>query len=201
MSIEGEIRVSLLRDGQRVQRARVRSPRPFAAARIAVGRRPAEAATLVPTLFAICGHAQAAAAAALRAAGARPDGMPDISVMNVVLMPRVSAAWQVIGARETRHVVSPGGVFEFIGAREATLGDYQACSLCSPMFEFADQREARATALAALDALFDPASREAAPVRAAQPSSVATAASAETAPMLSKRDFLFGTTLRGNRGP
>lgn len=201
MSIEGEIRVSLPWDGQRVQRARVRSTRPFAAARIALGGRPAEAATLVPTLFAICGHAQAAAAAAaLRAAGARPDGMPDISVMNVVLMPRVSAAWQVIGARKTRHHVFPGGVFEFIGAREATLGDYQACSLCSPMFEFADQREARATALAALDALFDPASREAAPVRA-QASSVATAASAETAPMLSKRDFLFGAMPRGDRGP
>ena len=121
--------------------------------------------------------------------------------MNVVLMPRVSAAWQVIGARETRRHVFPGGVFEFIGAREATLGDYQACSLCSPMFEFADQRESRATALAALDALFDPASREAAPVRAAQASSVATAASAETAPMLSKRDFRFGATPRGDRGP
>jgi [NiFe] hydrogenase assembly HybE family chaperone len=202
MSIESEIRVSLPWDGQRVQRARVRSTRPFAAARIALGRRPADAATLVPTPFAICGHAQAAAAAAaLRAAGARPDGMPDITVMNVVLMPRVSAAWQVIGARETRRHVFPGGVFEFIGAREATLGDYQACSLCSPMFEFADQRESRATALAALDALFDPASREAAPVRAAQASSVATAASAETAPMLSKRDFRFGATPRGDRGP
>jgi len=52
--------------------------------------------------------------------------------MNVVLMPRVSAAWQAIGERETRHHVFPGGVFEFIGAREATLGDYQACSLFSP---------------------------------------------------------------------
>ena len=120
--------------------------------------------------------------------------------MNVVLMPRVSAAWQAIGERETRHHVFPGGVFEFIGGREPTLGDYQACSLFSPMFEFADQREARATGLAALDALFDAASREASPVCAAQLSGAAAAASAETAPMLSKRDFLFGAAPRGNRG-
>ena len=120
--------------------------------------------------------------------------------MNVVLMPRVSAAWQAIGERETRHHVFPGGVFEFIGAREATLGDYQACSLFSPMFEFADQREARATALAALDALFDPASREAAPVSAQAPADGAPA-SGEARPVLSKRDFLFGATPRGDRGP
>ena len=120
--------------------------------------------------------------------------------MNVVLMPRVSAAWQAIGERESRHHVFPGGVFEFIGAREATLGDYQACSLFSPMFEFADQREARATALAALDALFDPASREAAPVRAQAPGAAAPE-SVEAQPTLSKRDFLFGATPRDDRGP
>jgi hypothetical protein len=102
--------------------------------------------------------------------------------MNVVLMPRVDAAWQPVGARE------------------ATLGDYQACSLFSPMFDFADQREARATALAALDALFDPASREAAPVRAQAPAAEAQA-SVEDRPTLSKRDFLFGATPRGDRGP
>ena len=121
--------------------------------------------------------------------------------MNVVLMPRVTAAWQAIGERETRHHVFPGGVFEFIGGREATLGDYQACSLFSPMFEFADQREARATALAALDALFDPASRATAPVRAQAPTAGVRPDAAEAAPVLSKRDFLFGTTPRGDRGP
>ena len=122
--------------------------------------------------------------------------------MNVVLMPRVSAAWQPIGERETRYHVLPGGVFEFIGGHEPTLGDYQACSLFSPMFEFADQSEARATALAALEALFDPASREAPPDRAAPLSGATTpaAVSAEAAPMLSKRDFLFGATPRGDRG-
>ena len=135
MSIEAETRVSLPWDGRRVQGPTVWSMRPFAAARIALGRLPTEAATLVPTLFAIRGHAQAAAAA-LRDAGARPDGTPDISVWSVPL-----------------------------------------------------------------DAVQDTsARRELAPVRASHPSSAATAASAETQPMLSKRDFLFGAP-RGDRGP
>ena len=124
--------------------------------------------------------------------------------MNLVLMPRVAAAWQSIGERETRHHVFPGGVFEFIGARESTIGDYQACSLFSPMFEFADQREARATALAALDALFDPASRESIGPPPASTSATAPGAPADASPAhpstLSKREFLFGATSRGDRG-
>ena len=118
--------------------------------------------------------------------------------MNLVLMPRVVAAWQPIGERESRHHVFPAGVFEFIGAREPALGDYQACSLFSPMFEFTDQAEARATALAALDALFDPASRELAAPRPAQPAAATPPAGGT---MVSKRDFLFGTAPRGERGP
>ena len=118
--------------------------------------------------------------------------------MNLVLMPRVTAKWQPIGERESRHYVFPAGVFEFIGARDAALGDYQACSLFSPMFEFTDQREARETAVAALEALFDPASRE--PPQA--PSAGETTAAATTVPpLLSKRDFLLGVPPRGDRGP
>ena len=119
--------------------------------------------------------------------------------MNLVLMPRVPAAWQPIGERESRHHVFPAGVFEFIGGREPTLGDYQSCSLFSPMFEFADQGVARDTALAALDALFDPASREASPARPAAPDAGNPAPPAGPAPRLSKRDFLFGAG--GDRGP
>ncbi|MGZ8259488.1 MAG: [NiFe]-hydrogenase assembly chaperone HybE [Caldimonas sp.] len=120
--------------------------------------------------------------------------------MNLVLMPRVDAAWHAIGERETRHHVFPAGVFEFIGGHEPTLGDYQACSLFSPMFEFADQPAARATALAALDALLDPETREVDPARAAQPPAAATA-EAEAPSQLSKRDFLLGASSRADRGP
>lgn len=43
--------------------------------------------------------------------------------------------------------------FDFIGAHEAALGPFEACSLFSPMHEFADQEAAVATARAALEHL------------------------------------------------
>jgi [NiFe] hydrogenase assembly HybE family chaperone len=116
--------------------------------------------------------------------------------MNLWLMPRVLAKWQPIGERETRHYVFPAGVFEFIGGRDPALGDYQACSLFSPMFEFSDAANARDTATAALDALFDRASRDAGEVAVNTPTSPSPAARP-----VSKRDFLFGSAPRGDRGP
>jgi len=116
--------------------------------------------------------------------------------MNLWLMPRVVAKWQPIGERETRHYVFPAGVFEFIGGRDPALGDYQACSLFSPMFEFSDPANAHDTAVAALDALFDRTSRDAGDVAAQAPASPSAAARP-----VSKRDFLFGTAPRGDRGP
>lgn len=127
--------------------------------------------------------------------------------MNLVLMPRLHAQWPRVRERESRHFVFPAGVFEFIGAHDAELGDYMACSLFSPMFEFADPEAARATALAALQALFDPACR--APGAAPQPAPVGSNAAAGTpattpshgAAALSKRGFLFGVTPRAGREP
>jgi [NiFe] hydrogenase assembly HybE family chaperone len=116
--------------------------------------------------------------------------------MNLWLMPRVVAQWQPIGERESRHYVFPAGVFEFIGGRDPALGDYQACSLFSPMFEFTDPANARDTAVAALDALFDQASREAGEVAAK-----ARAGPAPAVRSVSKRDFLFGSAPRGDHGP
>jgi [NiFe] hydrogenase assembly HybE family chaperone len=116
--------------------------------------------------------------------------------MNLVLFPRQAARWQAIGERESRHYVFPAGVFEFIGSRDAELGDYQACSLFSPMFEFNDHAAAHDTAVAALAALFDPATRPGsdAPADSADQPDAADAAAAAAAakPALSKRGFLFG---------
>jgi [NiFe] hydrogenase assembly HybE family chaperone len=75
--------------------------------------------------------------------------------MNLLLCARERAHWQRLGERETRHYVFPAGVFEFIGHHDAVLGDYQACSLFSPMAEFTSAKAAHDTAAAALDALFD----------------------------------------------
>lgn len=149
------------------------------------------------------------AALAVEAVGLRPwnDHWLGILItpwfMNLLLMPRVSAKWHPIGERESRHYVFPAGVFEFIGARDPVLGDYQACSLFSPMFEFADQQTARDTAVAALDALFDVANREPGQLSAADAAGEPTGvpAPAKAAHVLSKRDFLFGLPPRVDRGP
>ncbi|HEX7436737.1 MAG TPA: [NiFe]-hydrogenase assembly chaperone HybE [Caldimonas sp.] len=124
--------------------------------------------------------------------------------MNLLLMPRVAAKWHPIAERESRHYVFPAGVFEFIGARDPVLGDYQACSLFSPMFEFADQQGAHDTALAALDALFDGANREPGEVPARRTGlgdTTVVPAPAMAERVLSKRDFLFGLPPRVDRGP
>lgn len=72
VTIEGEIIVRLERSDRRVRRVTIRSTRPYAASRVVLGRTPSDAAALVPSLFAICAHAQGAAAAlAVEAAGGR----------------------------------------------------------------------------------------------------------------------------------
>jgi len=86
MSIEGEINVTLHWDGRRVRQVDLASTRPLAAMQLLPGRRPADAAALVPRLYALCGHAQGAAcAAALRAAGADAAELPATDARVVML--------------------------------------------------------------------------------------------------------------------
>jgi [NiFe] hydrogenase assembly HybE family chaperone len=118
--------------------------------------------------------------------------------MNLLLVPRTAEHYEPIVAGKSRHYGFPAGVFEFIGARDPTLGDYQACSLFSPMFEFADPASARATAVAALAALFDAAHRRPAEGTEAQPAAVGAG---PTRRELSKRELLFGFPPRADRGP
>lgn len=75
VTIEGELTVRLAWDGHDVRSVTVRSTRPFAAARVLVGRAPAEAVATVRMLFSICGRAQEAASIeAIEAAnGVLPD--------------------------------------------------------------------------------------------------------------------------------
>jgi [NiFe] hydrogenase assembly HybE family chaperone len=72
-------------------------------------------------------------------------------------------------------------LFEFIAGREEALGCFEACSLFSPMFEFADQAGALATAAEILKLLRTP------------PAS--STASAPSVP--SRRGFLLGRTRPG----
>lgn len=56
-----------------------------------------------------------------------------------------------VGLSHTRVV--GGEAFAFIGAHEVQFGSFEACSLFSPMFQFADHAAARATAAAVLASL------------------------------------------------
>lgn len=109
--------------------------------------------------------------------------------LSLMLLPGASAAVRVLRPGQTQLWRFPSGSYEFIGHRDDTLGNYQLCSLYSPMFEFADQAEARHVARLALAALFHPdlvgtlGERELAPPRACS-----TTATAEPAP--ARRRFL-----------
>jgi len=116
--------------------------------------------------------------------------------MNLMLLPDADAAWRPVRFGDALGYPMPAGVFEFIGGHEPPLGEFQCCSLFSPVFEFADQDTARATALAALEALFDP-SAHAGPEGPGTPRAVAAPAApaapdATAAAPVSKRDFLRG---------
>ena len=102
--------------------------------------------------------------------------------MNLVLLPREAAAWPSVPAGDKVAYRFPAGVYDFIAGREEAIGEYQACSLFSPMLEFADHESARLTAQAALQALFDAANNDTAQASPAAPAR----------PALSKRAFLGG---------
>ncbi|MBI3345711.1 MAG: [NiFe]-hydrogenase assembly chaperone HybE [Burkholderiales bacterium] len=75
--------------------------------------------------------------------------------MNLVWLPlQHLASAGLVGQARVRTVGSTS--FDFIGAHEPGLGAYEACSLASPMFEFPDQTQARATAWAVLAELRQP---------------------------------------------
>ena len=102
--------------------------------------------------------------------------------MNLIWLP-ADAADESHRIGETRLHVLGGARFQFIGAHEPSIGAYSACSMFSPMFEFADQEAARATAREVLNAL------RAAPVVVTAPEP-GLAVAAEPAP--ARRSFLFG---------
>lgn len=107
--------------------------------------------------------------------------------MNLMLLPRDRDAWQSVPPGDTVAYRFPAGTYDFVSARDFTFGEYQMCSLFSPMFEFADHAAARLTAEAALAALFDAGNADHA---YAPPAGPRAAAPSET--RLSRRDLLRG---------
>jgi [NiFe] hydrogenase assembly HybE family chaperone len=75
--------------------------------------------------------------------------------MNLVLIPARGARWthMLPGAKRVHRFAS--GAYELFGNEEDGVGEYQYCSLFSPMGGFSAHDEARAVAQAALDLLID----------------------------------------------
>jgi len=80
--------------------------------------------------------------------------------LNLMLLPAEGDDWSGLRVGEKVEHVFPSGRYEFIVGEEAGLGRYQMCSLFSPVFEFADQEAAVATARAALAAIMDEENRD-----------------------------------------
>ena len=126
--------------------------------------------------------------------------------MNLTLTPHDPAAWRPLGPGAKRHYRFPAGDYEFIGAHDEAIGEYQVCSLFSPLLEFDDHETARFVATLAREALFDPANAEVAEIPVAnlspptqtRPGPLAQLKENLDAP-LSKRDFLRGRMLGRDR--
>lgn len=80
--------------------------------------------------------------------------------MNLTLAPCDPARWRPLAQGEKRRYTFPAGEYEFIGACDAEAGEYQLCSLFSPVLEFEDHAAARLVAELAREALFDAANAD-----------------------------------------
>ena len=73
--------------------------------------------------------------------------------MSVLLIPGNTENWIATGENKRRFVKFPAGDFAFLGSDEVEVGEYQSCSLFSPMDKFSTQSEATMTARASMIAL------------------------------------------------
>ncbi len=80
--------------------------------------------------------------------------------MNLMLLPSEGDGWPELQIGDKQLHQLPSGPYEFILGEEPGVGRYQMCSLFSPVFEFADQATAEATAGAVMDALMEPENRD-----------------------------------------
>lgn len=104
--------------------------------------------------------------------------------INLVRLPLDAASEGTLaGVGETRARSAGTVRADFIGAHEPAVGRFEACSLFSPVLEFADQAAARATAEEVLRMLRKPTPVDAPASRAAAPSAT---------PAPDRRAFLFG---------
>ena len=80
--------------------------------------------------------------------------------MNLVLLPGPDESWPTLVTGEKEVIGFPSGQYEFIHNTREQVGGYKACSLFSPMGDFASQMQAVDVARAVMVGLFDPAALE-----------------------------------------
>jgi [NiFe] hydrogenase assembly HybE family chaperone len=122
--------------------------------------------------------------------------------INLMLLPRLPSAWTSLPQGRTLRYRFPAGEYDFIASHEERVGDYQMCSLISPLLHVADHATARQIAELARAALLDPANAPEPdlPPPAEPPGPLARLQAQAEAP-LSKRDFLRGRFLREEPAP
>lgn len=76
--------------------------------------------------------------------------------MSVLLVPASDPLWTAAGGKGRRFVKFPYAELAFLASNEPELGEFQSCSLFSPMEQFSTQAQAVATARASLLALMAP---------------------------------------------
>jgi [NiFe] hydrogenase assembly HybE family chaperone len=126
----------------------------------------------------------------IEAVGARIDGDRIVCVlvspwfMNVMVLPLDGARAPALAEGSKRSLRFPSGDYEAIAGKIDGVGLFESISLFSPMFEFADQAVARATAVSAAEGLFEaPEPRRASPPPTAKD---------ERPRNLERRELLFG---------
>jgi [NiFe] hydrogenase assembly HybE family chaperone len=122
--------------------------------------------------------------------------------MNLILLPDADEDWSTLtpGAKEV--ISFPSGDYEFLHNTRETVGGYKACSLFSPMTDFASQRDAVEVAEAVMAALFTPDARSetdrAADIRAAREAELAPPPPPpEPAPLAPTRRAVISAGLAG----
>ncbi|MGE5160185.1 MAG: [NiFe]-hydrogenase assembly chaperone HybE [Betaproteobacteria bacterium] len=125
--------------------------------------------------------------------------------INLMLLPRDTAGWTSLPQGGKRRYAFPAGEYEFISSHDEAVGEYQMCSLISPVLDLPDHATACQVAELARAALLDPANAAVPEASSAgadhaglPPGPLAQIRENATAPM-SKRDFLRGRFLRGER--
>jgi [NiFe] hydrogenase assembly HybE family chaperone len=115
--------------------------------------------------------------------------------MNLILLPGTDGDWSDLRPGTKEVLTFPSGEYEFLHNVREMVGGYKACSLFSPMTEFASQMQATEVARAVIAALFDGENRaetdRAAEIRAARLAETAPA-SPPVAVVPSRRAVITG---------